>query len=178
MLSGDIGYGGKGPIVKYKLIYKPIIVTLNNEIYECNRSSYTSNKIDIATPSLRRGETYRYGIVLYKHDGTRSSVNWIADIMIPDKYLNDYGDVSFVPFVSDFGGGDDVAPYITTLNGITGWEFHQFGIKFVVDLTNHTDLISGYEIVRCKKGFSDSRIISQGIIGITERGYEDKTGLE
>lgn len=171
MYSGCIGYGGTGPIVKYKLIYKPLLVTIDNEVYDGNRNTYTSDRIDTAVPSLRRGETYRYGIVLYKYDGTRSSVNWIADIMIPDKYISEYDNVSFVPFVSEFGGNNDTAPQLTNLNGVDGWQFNQFGIKFVVDLSNYTDLISGYEIVRCKRNFQDSRIISQGIIGVTERGY-------
>ena len=33
--------------------------------------------------SLKRGETYRYGIVLYSADGNRSNVYYIGDIKVP-----------------------------------------------------------------------------------------------
>ncbi len=36
--------------------------------------------------SLRRDEVYRYGIVLYDKHGTRSDVQWIADIRTPSEY--------------------------------------------------------------------------------------------
>ena len=35
--------------------------------------------------SLRRDEVYRYGIVLYDKHGTRSDVQWIADIRTPSE---------------------------------------------------------------------------------------------
>jgi hypothetical protein len=34
--------------------------------------------------SLRRDEVYRYGIVLYDEHGSRTDVNWIADIRTPN----------------------------------------------------------------------------------------------
>nr|UWD62712.1 MAG: hypothetical protein [Bacteriophage sp.] len=85
--------------------------------------------------SLKRGEVYRYGIILYKEDGTRSDVIWIGDIRIP---------------------GPDVIPLTNGENGT-----YQIGIEFVEEAdffdfaeTNH---ICGYEIVRCQRTNEYSR---------------------
>lgn len=97
--------------------------------------------------SLKRGEVYRYGIVLYKEDGTRSDVIWIGDIRIP---------------------GPDIIPLTNGENGT-----YQIGIEFVEEAnfftfanTNH---ICGYEIVRCQRTNEYSRSLQQVVISSTVR---------
>lgn len=97
--------------------------------------------------SLKRGEVYRYGIILYKKDGTRSDVIWIGDIKIP---------------------GPDVIPLTNGENGT-----YQIGIEFVEEAefftfanTNH---ICGYEIVRCQRTNEYSRSLQQVVISSTVR---------
>lgn len=97
--------------------------------------------------SLKRGEVYRYGIILYKEDGTRSDVIWIGDIRIP---------------------GPDVIPLTNGENGT-----YQIGIEFVEEANffdfaelNH---ICGYEIVRCQRTDECSRSLQQVVIASTVR---------
>ena len=97
--------------------------------------------------SLKRGEVYRYGIILYKEDGTRSDVIWIGDIRIP---------------------GPDVIPLTDGQNGT-----YQIGIEFVEEANffpfaedNH---ICGYEIVRCQRTNEYSRSLQQVVISSTVR---------
>nr|DAI05251.1 MAG TPA: stabilization protein [Crassvirales sp.] len=75
--------------------------------------------------SLKRGETYRYGIILYKNDGTRSDVIWIGDIRIPHPGIIELNNLGTIQIGIEF-----------TLNDA----FKPFAIK---------NNISGYEIVRC-----------------------------
>jgi hypothetical protein len=53
------------------------------------------------------------------------------------------------------------------------WEVYAFGIEFKVDIDviqQQSGLqLSGFEIVRCKRMYTDSYTITQGIVGITER---------
>lgn len=97
--------------------------------------------------SLKRGEVYRYGIVLYKEDGTRSDVIWIGDIRIP---------------------GPDVIPLTNGENGT-----YQIGIEFVEEngfstFAEHNN-ICGYEIVRCQRTNEYSRSLQQVVISSTVR---------
>lgn len=96
--------------------------------------------------SLKRGEVYRYGIILYKNDGTRSDVVWIGDIRIP-------------------------GPDIVELN--KNYTTKQIGIEFTLNEafkefanTNH---ICGYEIVRCQRTDEYSRSLQQVVISSTVR---------
>ena len=96
--------------------------------------------------SLKRGEVYRYGIILYKNDGTRSDVVWIGDIRIP-------------------------GPDIVELN--KNYTTKQIGIEFTLndafkDFAN-TNHICGYEIVRCQRTDEYSRSLQQVVIASTVR---------
>lgn len=97
--------------------------------------------------SLKRGEVYRYGIILYKEDGTRSDAIWIGDIRIP---------------------GPDVIPLTNGENGT-----YQIGIEFVEEADFHefakTNHICGYEIVRCQRTNEYSRSLQQVVISSTVR---------
>lgn len=121
-------------------------------ILECNGFPTANPTHDDAVTSsciksLKRGEVYRYGIILYKEDGTRSDVIWIGDIRIP---------------------GPDIIPLTNGENGT-----YQIGIEFVEEAnffdfanTNH---ICGYEIVRCQRTSEYSRSLQQVVISSTVR---------
>ena len=94
--------------------------------------------------SLRRGETYRYGIIFTDKKGISGPVKWIADITVPDLYIDGFQ---------------------TFMNNIRGRELSvmPIGIEFKIhDIDN--DDIYYYEIVRCNRGSNDIRIISQGVL--------------
>ena len=96
--------------------------------------------------SLKRGEVYRYGIILYKNDGTRSDVVWIGDIRIP-------------------------GPDIVELN--KNYTTKQIGIEFTLneafkDFATDKN-ICGYEIVRCQRTDECSRSLQQVVISSTVR---------
>lgn len=96
--------------------------------------------------SLKRGEVYRYGIILYKNDGTRSDVVWIGDIRIP-------------------------GPDIVELN--KNYTTKQIGIEFTLneafkDFATDKN-ICGYEIVRCQRTDEYSRSLQQVVIASTVR---------
>lgn len=96
--------------------------------------------------SLKRGEVYRYGIILYKNDGTRSDVVWIGDIRIP-------------------------GPDIVELN--KNYTTKQIGIEFTLneafkDFATDNN-ICGYEIVRCQRTDEYSRSLQQVVIASTVR---------
>lgn len=96
--------------------------------------------------SLKRGEVYRYGIILYKNDGTRSDVVWIGDIRIP-------------------------GPDIVELN--KNYTTKQIGIEFTLNEAfkefANTNRICGYEIVRCQRTDEYSRSLQQVVIASTVR---------
>ena len=94
--------------------------------------------------SLRRGETYRYGIIFTDKKGISSPVKWIADITVPDLYTDGFQ---------------------TFMNNIRGRELSvmPIGIEFKIHDINNDDIYY-YEIVRCNRGSNDIRIISQGVL--------------
>lgn len=98
--------------------------------------------------SLRRGETYRYGIILYGENGERSEVKWIADIKVPD--------IIESPLTTrrSVGGSN---PETITANLI--------GIEFTAN--NLDDSVVGYEIVRCERTIEDTVNIAQGVLSVT-----------
>lgn len=95
--------------------------------------------------SLKRGEVYRYGIVLYKNDGTRSDVIWIGDIRIPHPGIIKLNELGTIQIGIEF-----------TLNET----FKEFAKQ------NH---ICGYEIVRCQRTNEYSRSLQQVVIASTVR---------
>ena len=90
--------------------------------------------------SLKRGETYRYGIVLYSADGNRSNVYHIGDIKVPRMREFPIYDDNFV---------------------------YSIGLEFKVTLDPNIIKqynIVGYEIVRCKKHDNYTRNLEQCVI--------------
>jgi hypothetical protein len=51
---------------------------------------------------------------------------------------------------------------------LEGFIFYAIGVRFDVRIPSGHN-ISGFEIVRCKRGYSDSYTITQGIVGLPER---------
>jgi hypothetical protein len=80
--------GGEGPIVSWGFTERCVWMDDKG-----NATEYYNGKGDVIKDTiitLKRGEVYRYGIVLYDNEGTKSSVNWIADIMVPEKPNDEY----------------------------------------------------------------------------------------
>lgn len=108
-----------------------------------NYSGYEDVFISSMCRSLRHGETYLYGVVLYKKDGTHSDVLCPTQITVPSeaqypswKYDND------------------------TLYALP------VGLQVTVDIRNLPDRddIIGYEIVRCEKTPATSKMLLTSIL--------------
>lgn len=115
---------------------------LSNFIYDLNdtNNTYANVYVTYALKSLRRGETYRYGIVLYDKDGKPYAVKHIADITAPT--------AKECPFFKVDGGMLHVYP---------------LGIKFTVNLPQGKG-ITRYEIVRCGRSETDMQTITQCVL--------------
>lgn len=109
-----------------------------------NNDTYQNPTVASSLLSLRRGETYRYGIIFTDKKGVSSPVKWIADITVPDIHIDGFQ---------------------TFINGIRNRELSvlPIGIEFKIHNINN-DSIYSYEIVRCNRGSNDIRIISQGVL--------------
>lgn len=123
--------------------------------------TYGNSKISYSLKSLRRGETYRYGIVLYDKYGSSSNVKWIADIKVPEIYVP-----GFEPFISHG---------YTEYDKRIDLKVRPIGVRFKVDLSGdeYKDVIS-YEIVRCRRTEQDIRNLTQGVLSrsITKNTYD------
>lgn len=91
--------------------------------------------------SLRRNETYRYGIVFFNKFGDRTDVFWVADIK--------------TPAIKDFALTSEVSE-----NGNTSLVSNILGVEFTVSNPDPNNII-GYEIVRCQKIDAYSKILLQ-----------------
>jgi hypothetical protein len=94
---------------------------------------------------LRRGETYRYGIVLYDDKGNKWPVIHIGDITTPPQHTS---------------------PPVHTANNVN--QASILGIKF--SIRNLPSVFTNFEIVRCIRTMNDRRAITQGIVGKTMYG--------
>lgn len=91
--------------------------------------------------SLKRDEVYRYGIVLFDRYGSRSNVQWIADIRTPN--------INICPLMSDI--------YANTI-----------GVEFTLSSEFKQNLIKkgivSYEIVRCEKSDEYTKNVMQVVL--------------
>lgn len=152
--SGDSNTcGGTGPVVSWRFTTDDVLIDKDNTAYD-----YTNNVkgsvINGDVLSLRRGDVYRYGIILYNSKGTKSSVQWIADIMVPESVYD-----------AEKNRWAEYPKPIKSGSNLIGWWFTTIGIKFTVNIPQEYD-IYGYEIVRCKRSYDDMFTISQGIISV------------
>lgn len=152
----DSRIGGSCKYLTWTPIKKYIYVDEKNRKY-VNVSDISSGKFTQEQQnSLRPGEIYRYGIVLYDRSGQRSSVKWIADIMV--------------------GNGDEIPEYETTTNdGLNVYKFPIYGINFSIDwqqlLQDCNNKCTQVEIVRCARTSSDKITIAQGAAGYPLQMY-------
>ena len=110
---------------------------------------YWNPQVSYMFRSLRRGETYRFGIILYDKKGRSSGVLHVRDITI------DVRD----PMFEVISGRLSVKPV---------------GIHF--EVANLPQNVVAYEIVRCGKSLSDTQILTQGILSRPiRRWYADET---
>ena len=100
------------------------------------QSSYSNTKVSYALKSLRRGETYRFGIILYDEKGNSSAVFHIGDVTVPDGFAWEL---------------EEPVLYAKPV-----------GVKITIN--NLPSEAIAYEIVRCNRGISDTKNICQGVI--------------
>lgn len=141
-------FGGNGEYFSWN--YK-----FSDESYVLSYQNLQEND-DTHVTTFRPGEVYRFGVILYNLKGFKSSVKWIADIMIPDENVDAYNIV-----------GDE---YSTVRNRMIYFEngnWHQRPLYIEFHLNKPIPNCSKYEIVRCSRSIDDKYIISQGFIGNT-----------
>jgi len=157
--SWGFGYENNNSNINWKYVCKEFALLPNDNIQ------------NDTTRSLRRGEIYRYGIVLYMNDGYVSQPKWIADIRTPElsdsvrqklQKLDEYGENSedgrllynlTHHFINKY---DESWGDMFFVNGCN------LGIEFTVK--NLPDGCVGFEIVRCNRSIADRSTITQAVI--------------
>lgn len=107
-----------------------------NEAKDTYNNIFTSSLLR----SLRRGETYKYGIVFYDKYGRRSDVKNLGDIEVPQHTSDTTQNYRITSTTFDTGINNHVFPD-TTLYA------HPIGVKFQIPMINKPDII-GCQIVR------------------------------
>lgn len=148
----DIQFGNKNDNqsddgYKYYIRKDGVLVrTTQNKFRDTDKrnDTYQNPKVASQFLSLRRGETYRFGIIFTDKKGVSSPVKWIADITVPDLHITGFQ---------------------TFMNGIKEKELSvmPIGVEFKLHDIYNDDIYS-YEIVRCNRGSNDIRVISQGVL--------------
>ena len=119
------------------------------ETIDCN-NIYASS----LSRSLKRDEVYRYGIILFNKHGSRSNVQWIADIRTPN--------INICPLISD--------GYANTI-----------GVEFTLSSEFKQNLIEkgivSYEIVRCEKSDECTKNVMQVVLSRPVRQHTVKGNL-
>lgn len=131
-----------------------------------NNYMYSDPGISYYARSLRRGETYRYGVVYYNNRGESSGVVHITDVYVGPTEGDEHGYSRLK------------APY--TFDGSSKYELevHPIGVKFTVPQVAGAE---AYEIVRCRRTASDTHNISQGVLSRPVMKYkwnEDSSELD
>jgi hypothetical protein len=178
--------GGVGPNISYNFHLEPFtldsgvsdgiptvsnnpdyVLTHNfNDGYGTYENTTYSN---FASPFLsglmrgyKRGETYRFGLVLYTKKGEATFVNFIGDIKFPD--ISEENGTETIP-----GTGIKYWPTCTIANitvPITTIGY-SLGIEFNIDFSSCPLLesqIESYQIVRVQREDADKRRYSQGLV--------------
>lgn len=155
--------GGASDFISWEPIKKYIYIDENNRKFKNWQDAYSAtNSIEEQMPSLRPGEVYRYGAILFDSENQHSSVKWIADIMIPYD--------------------SDAVPKNVGLNkdNLQIYKFTFYGIKFNINwskVSSACDNKCSYiEIVRCERAHDDRITITQGVAGYTLQLYENDLG--
>lgn len=107
----------------------------------------------------KRGETYRFGIVFYTLKGEATYVEYIGDIKFPDISERDSAPNS---------SGTEYWPIVTQDPDNAALSYgYSMGIQFSIDFSTCPELLSnitGYQIVRVKRGDNDKRRLTQGFV--------------
>ena len=134
-----------------ELVTKDVYINYKNEKQWAGDSFNTRDQIR----SLRLGEIYRYGAVLYDSEGNHTSAKWVCDIDL-DTIIQDKS--QYTPIKS----GEQ-------------YSFKVIGAQFDIDwsglLSQCPDCVA-VEIVRCDRGVYDRRTITQGIAGFPLRIHD------
>lgn len=150
--------GGACEFISWEYTTKDVYIDEKNRKYNSLTNAIQENGLDQQIQSLRPGEVYRYGAVLYDKTGVRSSVKWIADIMIP------YNNTQIPKYVGD------------TQSGLPIYKFTVYGIQFTVNWNNLQqkcgNKCSQIEIVRRERAHDDRITITQGIGGYPLQMYK------
>lgn len=123
-------------------LHEDILATVKNNNY-----TYSDPGVSYYARSLRRGETYRYGVVYYNERGESSGVTHITDVYV---------------------GGDGhrfkdlINPFTFDQYSKYELEVHPIGVKFY-NIPIPKNAVA-YEIVRCRRTEEDTHNLSQGVI--------------
>ena len=144
-----IGYSGRGMThsdgYKYYIKKDGLLKQAGKfRVPDLKNDSYQNPVVVSELLSLRRGETYRFGIIFTDKKGVSSPVKWIADITVPDLHIDGFQ---------------------TFMNGVKERELSvmPIGVEFKIHNIDDIDIYS-YEIVRCNRSSNDIRVISQGVL--------------
>lgn len=106
--------------------------------------------------SLRRGETYRYGVIFYNSKGQASSVYPIRKVN--GRYVTN-GDIT----VPQFSPSRDIQ------FNISSTESEKFSVKRIginVSIDRWPSDCVGYQVVRCLRKTANKKVLCQGITGL------------
>lgn len=124
------------------------------DLNECN---YANPKVSYLYKSLRRGETYRFGIIFYDRFGRNTKVKWIQDVVVPELY--EPGFETFVSNETSYGTAGRIDLAVRPL-----------GIQF--DVMNLPKGAVGYEIVRCNRTSANIKNLAQGVLSKPVRRHQ------
>lgn len=125
-------------------------VLADHNVFANSKLEYNDIFTSSVFRSLRRDEVYRYGIVLYDKHGTRSDVQWIADIRTPSEY-------EFPSIRLDQSSAQNRQVYARPI-----------GIQFSIHDIG-TQNISAYQIVRCAKTAAYTKNLMQCVVSRPQR---------
>jgi hypothetical protein len=170
--------GGWGTNVSYEFLLTPIVIdnapdnsignvalTTTKDLSQtwstildntfADNASYSgyASPINEQLVGYMRGETYRFGIVVFDGKGRQSFSKWIGDIRMPD--ITDL-DVKFTNGINH--------DYRTVVDFTTYSVAYVLGVQFTI-----ANLPNGYtyKIVRARREDSDKSILGQGVLGWT-----------
>lgn len=153
-------YNGYGKCLAWKYTYE---TTDDCDIFQTKPTGRT----------YRRGDVYRFGIILYDENGNKSSVKWIADIkMPPSEYNSSIYNIYCISIFNNYYTDD-------TLDS-NKWKQANIGVEFVpINTTGDNSPwknVKAYQIVQCKRTIDDKYTLLQGIVGYPIQINSQATG--
>jgi hypothetical protein len=146
-----------------------------NQRYKQNNSLNTMalEYLSGAFRSYQHNEIYSFGIVFKSRTGESSFVRWIGDIKFPD--YSDTADPALRDKTEQGASCPDFRSmfYDTTTSDVSAYLVVPY-INFEVNIPKEiSNVISGYEIVRCLRTQADRTIKSHGLITQVATGVAD-----